>query len=91
MNDYGVKETACTNCFHRKVCSLKTTFLKAQEAANRLSITTNEGDGTFSSIPVSEVSWIKPIILDCVHRLDRDAPINFLTKTLSKGDESYEQ
>ena len=30
MNDYGVKETACTNCIHRKVCSLKTTFLKAQ-------------------------------------------------------------
>ena len=32
MSDYGVKETQCTRCGHREVCSLKTEFLEAQKA-----------------------------------------------------------
>lgn len=32
MSDYGVKETQCTRCSHREVCSLKEEFLAAQAA-----------------------------------------------------------
>lgn len=32
MSDFGVKETQCTRCGHREVCSLKTEFLEAQKA-----------------------------------------------------------
>ena len=32
MSEYGVKETQCTRCSHREVCSLKEEFLAAQAA-----------------------------------------------------------
>ena len=28
MSDFGVKETQCTRCVHREVCSMKTEFLE---------------------------------------------------------------
>lgn len=36
MSDYGVKETQCTRCGHREVCSLKTEFLEAQKAIDEV-------------------------------------------------------
>ena len=36
MSDFGVKETQCTRCGHREVCSLKTEFLKAQKAIDEV-------------------------------------------------------
>lgn len=38
MNDYGAKETQCTRCGHREVCSLKTEFLEAQKAIDEVYI-----------------------------------------------------
>ena len=34
MDIYGVKETQCTRCGHRDVCSLKEEFLEAQKAVD---------------------------------------------------------
>ena len=36
MSDFGVKETQCTRCGHREVCSLKTEFLEAQKAIDEV-------------------------------------------------------
>lgn len=36
----GVKETLCTSCGHRQVCSLTDTFLKVQEAVDSISVGT---------------------------------------------------
>lgn len=51
MSDYGVKETQCTRCGHREVCSLKTEFLEAQKAI----------DEVYVSRP------IEPVELRCKH------------------------
>ena len=34
MDIYGVKETQCTRCGHRDVCSLKEEFLEAQKTVD---------------------------------------------------------
>lgn len=45
MSDYGVKETQCTRCGHREVCSLKTEFLEAQKAIDEVYVSRPCEDG----------------------------------------------
>ena len=45
MSDYGVKETQCTRCEHREVCSLKTEFLEAQKAIDEVYVSRPCEDG----------------------------------------------
>lgn len=45
MSDFGVKETQCTRCGHREVCSLKTEFLEAQKAIDEAYISHPSEDG----------------------------------------------
>ena len=64
MNDYGVKETACTNCFHRKVCSLKTTFLKAQKAIDNAYVEEKREDG-LAITKISDIPFLCGLTLVC--------------------------
>lgn len=73
MNDYGVKETACTHCLHREVCSKKDIFLKAQKAADELYITFDAGKDACGIQKLVDIDWISPIELTCKHRI-RDVP-----------------
>ena len=57
MSDYGVKETQCTRCEHREVCSLKTEFLEAQKAI----------DEVYVSHPFLDIKYIEPVELRCKH------------------------
>lgn len=52
MDIYGVKETQCTRCGHRDVCSLKEEFLEAQKVG---------------IIHIRDIKYIEPIELHCKH------------------------
>lgn len=45
MDIYGVKETQCTRCGHRDVCSLKEEFLEAQKAVDEVYVSRPCEDG----------------------------------------------
>lgn len=59
----GVKETRCTNCEHRKVCSFKEHFLSAQKAVDEVAVHT--GDKSIKYL--RDFDWIKRVELECVH------------------------
>ncbi len=61
---YGmVRETRCTRCEHRKVCSFKEQFLNAQKAVDEVTVHT----GDKSSKYLRDFDWIKRVELECVH------------------------
>lgn len=59
------KETLCTRCAHRTVCSLKEEFINAQAAVDRIDVARDDK----SIMPLSQIKWIKPIELQCIHFL----------------------
>ena len=63
MSDYGVKETQCTRCGHREVCSLKTEFLEAQKAIDEVYVSRPCEDGK----KVCDIKYIEPVELHCKH------------------------
>ena len=68
MSDYGVKETQCTRCGHREVCSLKTEFLEAQKAIDEVYVSRPCEDGKkVSMIRVRDIKHIEPVELRCKH------------------------
>lgn len=68
MSDYRVKETQCTHCGHREVCSLKTEFLEAQKAINEVYITNPNEDGKKAVVTrVRDIKYIEPVELRCKH------------------------
>ena len=58
----GVKETQCTRCIHREVCSFKKDFLLAQEVVDntvyKLDI---DGNGVY----IGDIPFIYPVELKC--------------------------
>lgn len=68
MSDYEVKETKCTRCGHREVCSLKAEFLEAQKEINEVYISRHCEDGKKASmIRISDIKYIEPVELQCKH------------------------
>lgn len=63
----GVKETACTTCIHREVCSIKNEFLNAQREIDNLQIT-NSGGGVMR---LCDISFIEPVNLKCRFYLNK--------------------
>lgn len=61
----GFKETACTSCSHREVCKNKEQFLKAQEAADDVTVHLGEG----RMIRLRDIPWISAVDLQCEHYL----------------------
>ena len=58
-----VKETLCTSCVHREVCSKKEEFQAAQDAVDH--VTVNVADNSY--INLSHMTWIHPVQLQCNH------------------------
>lgn len=68
MSDLGVKETQCTRCGHREVCSLKTEFLEAQKAIDEVYISRPCEDGKkVGMIRIRDIKYIEPVELCCKH------------------------
>lgn len=68
MSDYGVKETQCTRCGHREVCSLKTEFLEAQNAIDEVYVSRPCEDGKkVVMIRIRDIKYIEPVELRCKH------------------------
>lgn len=61
------KESLCTRCAHREVCSLKEQFLIVQEAIDTVMI----GFSDKSIVYIRDIPWIKPIELKCIHYMMR--------------------
>lgn len=70
----GTKETCCTHCVHSRVCSLKEELLKMQEAVDNVKFYKQEENG-LREIQLSNIDWIKPANLQCIHFLKE--PQNF--------------
>lgn len=58
-----VKETLCTSCVHREVCSKKEEFQAAQKAVDDILV----GLGDKGVIHLSDMKWIRPVQLQCTH------------------------
>lgn len=68
MSNYGVKETQCTHCGHREVCSLKAEFLEAQKAIDEVYVSHPCEDGKkVAMICVRNIKYIEPVELRCKH------------------------
>lgn len=67
----GCKETLCTRCAHREVCSLKEEFLHAQTAVDRVEVPLDDR----RYIPLSQLKWIKTVELQCIHYLKQEVGI----------------
>lgn len=64
----GVKETICTQCSHREVCSLKAEFLEAQKAVDDVYISRPCNDGNkVGMIHLRDIKFIKSVELACIH------------------------
>lgn len=68
MINVGVKETLCTRCFHREICSLKEQFLAAQNAVDNVFVSL----GDHSSIKLGDIQSIKPVELMCKHYIKKE-------------------
>jgi hypothetical protein len=65
-----VKETCCTNCAHREICSLTKQFLKAQEAVDNATVTLGEdSEGRHRFTDLRNIKWIEPVKLVCKYYL----------------------
>lgn len=83
----GVKETMCTSCIHLPVCSLKETFLKAQQAVDDACFSEPNYDKTTRITYVVNLrEWIEPPKLRCRHYIQQQIyrNINSLGGTQSK-------
>lgn len=70
---YGVKETACTNCGHRPVCSKSVEFILAQKAIDDVSVCARDDGGLEK---VRDMDWLT-VELRCRHYITN--------QTLRKG------
>jgi len=60
-----VKETLCTSCVHREVCSKKEEYLAAQKAVDNLFVKKNDVIGNY----LNTMTWIKPVQLQCIYHM----------------------
>lgn len=67
-----VKETQCTHCLHKDVCSLKQDFLAAQEAVDGVIIDVATGK------KLIDVDWIYKPCLKCTHYVFERGNGNFV-------------
>lgn len=60
----------CEKCSHYPVCSKKETYVAAQKAVEQLSVTLpDKRDDAVVSTKLSNIDWIKPVILECKHHM----------------------
>lgn len=67
MNN-GVRETLCTSCSHKEVCSFKDEFLSAIKAIDEVLVGLPSKDPNVGCmIKLRDITWIKPAELMCIH------------------------
>lgn len=64
----GVKETICSGCAHLQVCSLRNDMLSVISSIDNLTV--NLGDNR--TVHLSDIPWVKPISLQCIHYLQKE-------------------
>lgn len=62
-----VKESLCSSCIHREVCSLKEKFLAAQRAVDELKFSYGYPDGKVEILKLCNIGFIQPVNLKCAH------------------------
>lgn len=67
MFDTGVKETLCTRCIHREVCTYKQDFLDIIEVVENASVTRDTPDGEITSKKVIHYDFVSEISIGCKH------------------------
>ena len=65
MFDVGVKETLCTRCAHREVCSHKQDYLDILKAVENATVTSDTPDGKITSKKVVHYNFISDISVKC--------------------------
>ena len=65
----GVKETICSGCAHLQVCSLRNDMLSVISSIDNLTVSL--GDNRMAYL--RDIPWIKPISLQCIHHLRKEA------------------
>lgn len=83
----GSRETCCSRCAHLEVCSLKEKLLKAQEGVNNVKIYIAETNG-MRELRLSNIAWIKPVNLSCVHFLERKETVRNIMEEDNYGTKS---
>lgn len=65
MFDVGVKETLCTRCAHREVCTYKQDYLDILKAVENATVTRDTHDGKITSKKVIHYDFISGISVGC--------------------------
>ena len=65
MFDTGVKETLCTRCAHREVCTYKQDYLDILKAVANSSVNKDTPDGKIASKKVIYYDFISGIFVGC--------------------------
>lgn len=65
MSDAGVKETLCTRCAHREVCTYKQDYLDVLKAVEDASVIRGTLDGKITSKKVTCYEFIGEISVGC--------------------------
>lgn len=60
-----VKETLCTRCAHREVCTYKQDFLDIVKAIENASIVRDTPDGKITSKKITDYDFISEITINC--------------------------
>lgn len=55
------KETLCTTCIHREVCSMKESYLAAVDAVDNMKVNFDDGSVQY----LHNMTWIRPVRLEC--------------------------
>lgn len=83
---FGVKETLCTSCVHREICSKKEEYLAAQTAVDEVFVKKNEMIGDY----LRNMTWIRPVQLQCTHYMSNGyGTIRGITVTDGTGDNVF--
>ena len=65
MFDVGTKETLCTRCAHREVCTYKQDYLDILKAVDNATVTRDTPDGKITSKKVIHYDFISGVSVGC--------------------------
>lgn len=89
MFDAGVKETLCTRCAHREVCTYKQDYLDILKAVENAAITRDTPDGKITSKKVIHYDFISGISVGCKYHQKLDGNLSFRRSNSLKLHEKY--
>lgn len=72
MKMNAVKETICTRCAHRNVCTYKDDCLSVIEAVSKTTVNKQLPDGTVEVTPIKNFDFIGDVLITCRYRDNSD-------------------